>query len=371
MDARRVLFGPPLLQHLADAILAASPAVDEESQQKLTRATHSAWLMTARADLGGRTPRELLLSERERISSDLEHRSQQWSMQGYAVRPLPPDSTAYRFGAFGTTEVVLYFDLVRALLTEAWEMTKREPRSDRQLLVQQLAEFRDSWLESPNEGSAMTRAELIESERRRMPVTADGSHLDCECPICQAEAAGGFGPMFMWFDGHHLELEDEFAFSLCRTREEWDRQQEEYREFAQEMDRKERERAARSEDEREGDSVWQSSYVDWDALAGPDASPRQLLFALGFPLAELTSDLQRRPGDLLPALNGAYASLRTATDAIAMQSAAQELRGLLEEAAETFPDLTGKCADFQSRLDEVLRRAADPRAFPRLPGQGD
>ncbi len=55
------------------------------------------------------------------------------------------------------------------------------------------------------------------------------------------------------------------------------------------MDRKERERAARSEDERDADCVWQ-----W----------------------------------------------------------------------LTFPDLMGKCADFQSRLDEVLRRAADRRAFP-------
>jgi hypothetical protein len=29
---------------------------------------------------------------------------------------------------------------------------------------------------------------------------------------------------------------------------------------------------------------------------------------------------------------------------------------LLEQAADKFPDLTAKCADFQSRLDEVLRR---------------
>jgi hypothetical protein len=60
--------------------------------------------------------------------------------------------------------------------------------------------------------------------------------------------------------------------------------------------------------------------------------------------------------DLLQALNRAYSGLRRVTDEIAIDSAAQELGGLLEQAAGKFPDLTAKCADLQSRLDEVLRR---------------
>src|SRR2546429_399010 len=149
------------------------------------------------------------------------------------------DSTAYRLGGFGTTEVVLYFDLVRALLRRAWGLAGQDPRPTRSVLVERLAEFRDDWLDEPNEETApSTPVELIESERRRMPVTSDGSHLDCDCPICQAEMEGEFGPAFQWFDGHHLELEDEFAFSLCETREAWDREQEDYRRFADEMDRK-------------------------------------------------------------------------------------------------------------------------------------
>jgi hypothetical protein len=362
VNARAVLFGQPLLQYLTDGVLrASSPAMEEERQQELTRAIHGGWLVSAHADLGGRTPRETLLAERLRIASDLEHRAQQWSMQGHAVAALSTNSTAYRFGGFGTTEVVLYFDLVRALLTEAWELTRQEPRLSPGLLVERLAEFRDAWLQAPNEGSrSMSRAELIENERRRMPVTSDGSHLDCDCPICKAEAEGNFGPMFMWFDGHHLDLEDEYAFSLCTTLEEWNKEQKGYRDYAEEMDRKERERAARGEDETDPltASAWQSSFVNWDTVAGPDASPQELLFALAFPLAELIGDLKDRADgrDLLEALNRAYSGLRTVTDEIAIDSAAQELRGLLEQAADKFPDLTAKCADFQSRLDEVLRR---------------
>src|SRR5262249_2354807 len=183
-------------------------------------------------------------------------------------------------------EVVLYFDLVRALLAEAWSLTKQEPRPTRPLLVEHLAAFRDRWLREPYEGGSMplTPAELIESERRRVPVAIEGGPLDDDCPICQAEAEGACGPGVMWFDGHHLELEDEFAFSLCATREEWEREQEEYRRFSEEMDRKERERAAgggEASDPLAG-SVWRTSFVNWDALAGSGASPRQALLALGF-----------------------------------------------------------------------------------------
>jgi hypothetical protein len=97
-----------------------------------------------------------------------------------------------------------------------------------------------------------------------MPVTGDHSHFDDDCPLCQALAEGEFGPTFMWFDGHRLELEDEFAFSLCVTRAEWERQQEEYRQFSEEMDRNSRERAAAGTAEPLAGSVWQNSFVDWD-----------------------------------------------------------------------------------------------------------
>jgi hypothetical protein len=363
VDARAVLFGSPLLEHVADNVLAATAhGPDETREQEQVRALHAQWLLTARADLGGRTPREVLLAERNRIARDLHHRAEQWSRQGHPAPALPAGSAAHRLGGFGTTEVVLYFDLVRALLAQAWELAAQDPRPTQPLLVRRLAEFRDGWLHEPNEASStlLTPAELIESERRRMPVTSDGSHLDCDCPICQAMAAGEFGPTFMWFDGHHLELEEEFAFSLFETRAEWEREQEEYRKFSEEMDRKARERAAAGADAADppGGSAWQTSFVNWDALAGSDVSPGRALLMLGFPLAELVGDLQNRPGgaDLLRSLNAAYGGLRTSQDAVARDSAAQEFRDALEAVGGTFSDLTAKCADLQSRLDEVLRR---------------
>jgi hypothetical protein len=249
--------------------------------------------------------------------------------------------------------------MVRALLAEAWDHVEESRRPTQRELVEHMEEFRDRWMHEPCEGSIslMTPAELIESERRRMPISSDGHpHLDDDCPLCQAMANGEFGPSFMWFDGHHLELEDEFAFSLCRTREEWDKQQEDYRKFAEEMDRKEQERAAHGEDE--ADSAWKRSYVNWDAMAGPGASAQQGMLALGVLLAELVTDLQPRPGgaELVRALNDAYAAAReSGTNWVANDAAGEQFREVLEGVCEKHPDLTAKCADLQSRVDEVLR----------------
>ena len=358
MDTRAVLYGPALLAHLASGVRNALDALDEEQQQERTRRIHAEWLLSARGDLGSRTPREVLLADRERIASDLEHRAEQWSQQKHPVPALARDSTAYRLGGFGTTEVVLYFDLVRDLLALAWKLTMMGPHST-ETLIEQLAAFRDYWLEQPHEGGMKT-AELIELERRRMPVAGDASHLDCDCPICQAMARDEFGPMFMWFDGHHLELEDEFAFSLCRTREKWDRQQEDFRQRSEAMDRKQREREAAgpdSDDPLTG-SAWQSSYVDWDLFTRPGATRQDALLALGFPLGELTCDLRERPdgSDIMRRLNKAYGDLQASEDGSVTVSAAQQFRELLEVVSANFGDLTTKCADLESRLDEVLRR---------------
>ena len=361
VDVRAVLFGRPLLEFLAGRVMDTvdGPRETDDQQWERTRTIHADWLMTARDDLGGRSPRQVLLADRDRIGRDLERRSRQWSMQGHAPPPLSLESVAYRLGGFGTTEVVLYFDLVRSLLGEAWALSMREPKLAKELLIGRLADHRDRWIASPYEdsGDPMTCGELIESERRRMPVTSDGSHLDDDCPICQAEAAGDFGPTFMWFDGHRLELEDEFAFSLTESREEWEREQEECQKFSEQMDRKRTERNASADGDCD-DSVWQSSYVDWDRLAGPDATPLLAKSAIGFPLAELVSDLKERPLGRahLVKINEAYISYQTAQDPVALRSAAEQLRDCLEVVANMFAELTPKSADLQSRLDEVLRR---------------
>jgi len=363
LDTREVLFGRPLLEHLAAGVMAGIAEYREASkkqQWELTNKIHATWLMAPRDDLNGRTPRQLLLADRERITRDLEHRAHQWSMQRFAPPALSRDSLAYRFGGFGTTEVVLYYDLVRSLLDEAWRGADAESGATDERLIEQLAAHRDQWLVTQHEngGGPETPSELIESERRRMPVTSDGSHLDCDCPICQVEVAGGFGPMFMWFDGHHLELEDEFAFSLIESREEWQWEHADCQELSEAMDPKQAEQQVPPETDDSYGSAWQSSFVSETAMS-PDAPPGTAVLALGFRLAELVNDVKQRSNDRthVEALNEAYLKLHAAQSALVMQPAAELLCEQLEAVADEYPDLVSKSADLQSCLQEVLRHS--------------
>ncbi len=72
----------------------------------------------------------------------------------------------------------------------------------------------------------------------------------------------------------------------------------------------------------------------------------------------LVNDLKNRAGgaDFVRSVNEAFGHLRAGQDAVATQSAAQEFRESLETISRKFSDVTPKCPDLQSRLDEVLRR---------------
>lgn len=357
IDTRAVLYGSPMLSFIADRIVAIRAEASEEEASDPIRAIHAEWLMTPRDELQGRTPREVLLEGRNYICMDIERRSQQWSQQGFAPPPLPVGSAAYRLGGYGTIEVVMYFDLMRLLLENLWDWTEGADLP-LEVLLEQLIEEREAFLDQPphDGGSRLTVRELIESERRRMPLTADGSHLDCDCPVCQMEADGllGSGPMFMSYDGHQLELEDEFAFSMTETREKWEKEQDDFKRFNEEFDRKQAEREAAGDGP---ESAWKSSFVDWDNVVADTNGPISGKIAIGFLLAELISGLQRvdAPQATLDALSETYANYRRAEDRIVEESAAENFRNSLERIAETYPDLTPQSADLQSRLDELLR----------------
>ncbi|MDP7301969.1 MAG: hypothetical protein QGG09_02650 [Pirellulaceae bacterium] len=356
--SRAILYGHPMLEFIANRVLGGTAEdAGDDNRYVSIREIHADWLMTTRQDLLGHSPRTVLLCHRNQIDQDIQHRSEQWSMQGFAPLALNVNSAAYLFGGYGTTEVALYFDLMRSLLDEAWDrVIGGESSCD--LLVERLAEYRDQWLaQPPKDGSCgQSCHELIESERQRMPVTSDGMELDCDCPICQAEADGAFGdgPMFMVIDGHHLELEDEFAFSMTESREAWEREQAEFRCFSEEMDCLQAEQEALGD---ELDSVWMTSSVDWDSILATGCPPLSAKLAIGFPLAELVTELQERATDSssTDALNAAFSTFRRADDSVAEQSAAEDLRACLEQIAETYPELVAGSADLQSRLDEVMR----------------
>ena len=116
-DAREILYGKPLFEFIAAEYSANQDSTDED----LFTNIHAKWLMTERADLGGKMPREFLLEKHDFISADLHSRFLQWSFTKHQTPPLSKDTNAYKFAGFGTQEFVVYYDLIRYLLSECFE----------------------------------------------------------------------------------------------------------------------------------------------------------------------------------------------------------------------------------------------------------
>ncbi len=267
-DARSVLYGAPLLEFIVDSMspelrsrlrdatphvefdkaCALATADDECHQENALSKIHATWLTTARADLLDRSPRDVMLEKQDLIDFDLHTRSLQWSFLNEGPPCLARDSFAYRFAGFGTHEWVVYYDLVRDLLKRAVEFDCHE----RETAIKQLEHLKTDWLENPlPDYDGRTPANIIENERKRLPEAMTPEQLiideDCECCRMMAQdAAQGFGPGFWHLDGSHME--EEFAFSFCKTFAEWElenqRREESYREFERQW--AEREEARRS-----------------------------------------------------------------------------------------------------------------------------
>ena len=225
--------------------------------EAVLRLIHARWLITPRDDLGGRTPRELILEKLSFLDSDIQFRSVQWSMLRESPPPLSRESAAYRFAGFGTYEYVIYYDLVRHLLRECWrridgdasdriesslaptdESARRSDQFER--LIAYLEQAEQGWLNSPcEELDGRIPAAIIESERRRIPVvmSAKGPILDENCPLCQMliHQNPEFGPAFWFLDGSHMD--DGFEFSKYQTREEWEAEQRTWQKFNEEFEK--------------------------------------------------------------------------------------------------------------------------------------
>jgi hypothetical protein len=205
-------------------------ALDEQ----LTR-IHANWLTSPRADLQNRSPRDVMLEKQDFIDFDLHTRSLQWTFLSEGPPCLARESFAYRYAGFGTHEWVVYYDLVRDLLKAAVAVYC----PDKDTLIRELERFKTNWLENGNdEYDGRTPAVIIDNERKRLPEAMAPEQLiideDCECCRMMAQdAAMGFGPGFWHLDGSHME--EEFAFSCCKTIQEWEtelrRREESYLEF--------------------------------------------------------------------------------------------------------------------------------------------
>jgi hypothetical protein len=200
---------------------------------ELTMQVHAAWLTNRRDDLNQESPRDFLHKSRGWVEREIDNRSQQWSRLRTPPRPLDRETFSCVHGPMGRDEVVVYYDLCREILRAGWSMlgSSRGIQNDRDLWARQMYDHGRTWLrEGQIDDCPTPPADIIASSRRHMPQLADGTHLDCECPVCRmiSDDHEMFYPTFAFFDGHHLETEGEFAFSLCETREEWEEQEAAY-----------------------------------------------------------------------------------------------------------------------------------------------
>ena len=392
LDFRGVLFGRSMTRHFAQRMIGRVNAghcpdqyvaqnelpwdVDSDDPRlsvanrwyALTVQVHADWLMTERADLENEIPRVFLHRGREWAEREEDNRQRQWCDLRRPPRPLDRNTHTYRYGPMNRSEVVVYFDLCREVISHGWKCLVEQPRlrTDVTRLSDLLYDHVQQWLrEGSIDEESPPPAPLIESSRRHMPVLADGTHLDCDCPLCrmmsenQNDEAGMFYPMFAGFDGHHLETDDEFAFSLYATREEFDEAQASYREF---NDQFERERSEKEERIARGEEVEESPI--WDGFVQAQSDGVSIM-DIAFRMTEFVGDLKRQEhiGDeqsarpLIDILNDRFDRLRNAPPHQADRTIAMsDLVTALEQAGIDFPDLRSKSSDLQSVLHEWSRQ---------------
>jgi len=375
---RDVLYGEPLLHDIARRVLDIArsdrwPALDDDGEPArypLTIQVHRDWLMTPREDLDGRTPRELLHGAIDWIDG-LTWAQRMRFEDGAELIAAPDDLDGYDTAPMGRQEMVIYFDLCRELIAAGWwwcdsiegrRLLASDEDSQPQL-VEVLRGEREQWLGSPFEGGSPPKF-IIECSRRRVPRGAGVSivgmsgvqteqHIDgCDCPICDMMGAGLFEVAFASLDGYHLDIDDEFAFSMHETREAWDEQLREWAEMDASIKRRQAEREAAGESEAdELASAW-SGAVSEQPLPGD----RRGIVKLAFLLAEIVSVLESHdvPREDIRRLNSSFATFRT-SDAEELPEHATRLSQQLEAAADQCPELVSRVADFQSRIDELVR----------------
>lgn len=259
-DARPALFDP-LPEFVARECLAARAAGEFDPVITL----HENWWMTPQTALRGQTPREVLLAQREFIEFDLDSRATQWSLIGSCPNALPLDSVAYRCSGFGTNSNVIYYDLVRYLLTQGWALISQAPSIQLPQAVEHLTRLQQEWLA---EGGNYHRSPgwMLEQERRRVPITIGPTEFDFneEALNLGLHIPVEIGPCFWNLDGAGMDMEDNWIFSFHLTQEDWEAER---REWA-EMSRKFNEEYA----QRQAEIAWADGETIHDDRRCADAS---------------------------------------------------------------------------------------------------
>ncbi|WP_040770183.1 hypothetical protein [Novipirellula maiorica] len=387
---RDILYGDAFLTDIAARVLEtvdsdawrnSNASEDRHARYPFTVAVHRDWLLTPRSDLGGRVPRQLLhgaIEWNDHVTWGQRRRFE----DGGPMIAAPDNWAGFESAPMGSQEMCLYFDLCREVIDASWFFLtdQRNPSdeptgnpapdgsnsgTDIDQLTELLRGVKDLWLSNSFEGGSSPNF-IIECDRRRVPrgaeVVIDGideveseQHIaDCDCPICEMMADGLFGVGFTSIDGHHLELDNEFAFSMIQTRDAWEQQQIEDAKFHAEMDRKWAEREASGETHDPFASAWSGVSNE-----GPIPGDSGGFLKMAFMVAEIVSELERcnASRDDITSLNECFANYRR-SDADQRLQSASELKANLQSLADRYSDLVSKSADLQSRIDEALRRPA-------------
>ena len=388
LDTRAILYGQPLWEFIASAVFTAWQTRSPDAADVI-QAIHASWLLTPRADLSGQSPREIAMARRTHIGYDIQNQADNWAALDRCPPGLDKESLAFRYGGFGTHEMVMHYDLVRVLLHSCWSVL--EQQHNRGLAAggpnsvtlcdfltseaPRLEEMQNRWLVTPNpEFHGQTPLMIIDRERSRLPegLSAAEAIVDSECPCCQIMADMP-GPVFWSLDG--CNMDEDFAFDIDHhTREEWEAEQREYEEFSRKLDaqdqgRIEQDNSAGSGDKPPIDRIWASRF----SVAEDITVPRSIrLIEIAGHLGELISDLRGESNSInkhdqheIDQLNREFGNLREVlqTD---HSAAVEALAGpvidrfteTLAEVSERHPQLVAKCESVASLVKDLLRHDA-------------
>ncbi|MCR9293139.1 MAG: hypothetical protein NXI32_10500 [bacterium] len=273
--SRDVLFGLPLYEGLSTRLLEAvhnpnwqkaDAEHDRGRRYRFTVEVHRDWLMTPHPLLAGRTPRECMHGAHDWLER-LIHAQRRRHAAGLDMVALPAGICGGESSPVSREELILHFDLCRVLIEAGWDWCvchvapasfsgsvkkksiwplrqsrKGRRRRERRLLTAHLQQIGQRWLSESYEGGHSPRV-IMEYSRRRVPRAYSApvvgmqeleesrvqQHAEsCGCPLCDAMDHGLLGTAFELLDGYHLELDDEFAFSLCEHKSDWQKQQAEF-----------------------------------------------------------------------------------------------------------------------------------------------
>jgi hypothetical protein len=355
-DHRQVLYGR-LPRWLVEQWQQRAERLEEPIPQ-----LQESWLLTPRNDLCGKTPRDILLAKHKYIDSDVQDQGESWGITGNSPPGLAPSSHAYRFGGFGSHEVILYHEMTTYLLLECERRLGSASDVDLEKEVRHLEQLQQEWLHQPHETLYdQSPAAIIARERARLPSVVPKGHSDehDDCPLCRMMFESG-QPMIWQLDS--FALNRSFATSLFETYDEWQAEHEMWDAMCEEIDESASDALPGDRSRSDEARVWRFSHTNMDSLAEmpPLEACAVMVFSIGGHMGELIEDLKNGHVELCRELHQQFEDLRMVfkeqQEVWMLKSAIGSFALVLQDVAQQRSDLAAKCADLEDKLDYFGQR---------------